>query len=70
MKRTAELRQMSDEQLHERIKECTLSLQRLRGFNKAQYGSSNPMMMRNLRKNKARCLTILRERELARSKPE
>jgi len=69
MKRIAELRQMSDDQLHERIRELDHSFMRLRGFN--QNGGAvpgNPNMMQNLRKNKARCLTILRERELARVK--
>lgn len=70
MKRIDDLKSMSDDQLRERITELDHSLMRIRGFQHGGYGSDNPMMVRNLRKNKARCLTILKEREIEKKFPE
>jgi ribosomal protein L29 len=69
MKRIAELRQMSDDQLKARFTEINNSLRRGRGLIQAGHSSGHPkdkgnaMYMRKLKKDKARILTILSERE-------
>ena len=67
MKRIATLRENSDDQLKDRLREIGNSLHRAVGKTKAggQY-SKDSMFIRNLKKQKARILTILREREIKR----
>lgn len=68
MKQIKNLRQKSNDQLKNRLNDIEISLRRLRGFNEAQKGTQkgkkeNPAMLWSLRKEKARILTILKERE-------
>lgn len=71
MKPLVTLQQMSDDQLKNRLPEIETGLRRLRGMNKAGmdpqgqfFGQTNTLL--KLRKEKARILTLLRERELKR----
>jgi len=61
-----EIRELSTEEIIERIREAEAELQRLR-FQHAIAELENPMQLRNLRREIARLKTILRERELAQS---
>jgi len=61
LKRASELRLMSSEELRERLKDIAVTQMRLRGFQKAG-GGINPGQWRNIKKEKARILTILGER--------
>ena len=69
MKRIATLREKSNDQLNNRISEISISLRRAGGRN---YAGALPnwqkpddsMFMSRLKKEKARILTLLREREL------
>lgn len=58
-----ELRDMSDEQLRKRLADIHITQMKMRGVKEAG-GATNPGVWRNIRKEKARILTILREREL------
>lgn len=61
LKRASELRQMSSEELRKRLQEIAATQMQLRGFQKAG-GGINPGQWRNIKKEKARLLTILGER--------
>ena len=69
MKRIATLREQSNDQLNKRLVEIGISLRRAGGRN---FAGSQPnwqkpadsMFMLKLKKEKARILTLLREREL------
>lgn len=76
MKQLTQLRQKSDDQLKNRLREIDNSLLRARGRNKvgmptdgSVFGGDS-MFMRRLRKEKARILTILNERERKRKEEE
>lgn len=58
-KKAKELRQMSSEQLRKRLQDIGATMMILRGKQKAGYVIPN---LRNIRKEKARILTILGER--------
>ena len=62
MKKASELRQMSTEQLRKRLQEIGATQIILRGHEKAG-GGINPGQWRNIKKEKARILTILGERK-------
>ena len=69
MKRIATLREKSNDQLNNRISEIDISLRRAGGRNNAGADpswqkSTDSMFMSKLKKEKARILTLLREREL------
>lgn len=64
MKQTVELRRMSNDQLKNRLTDLGNSLMRAVGRNKAGKPEDDSMYIRKLRKEKARILTLLREREL------
>lgn len=69
MKKLRDLRQMSDTQLKRLQQQLTLDIMRTKG--RMRWGDvQNPMLLRNMRRTKARVLTILRERELNRSKTD
>lgn len=57
------LRAKSDSQLADRVREITISLRRLQGFNHAGKAERNPNLIRKLRKEKAQILTILHDRK-------
>lgn len=63
MKKASQLRKMTTEHLRERLQQIGATQQLLRG-QKAALHSMNPGQWRNIKKEKARILTILREREL------
>jgi ribosomal protein L29 len=68
MRRVEELRRMSDDQLKNRLNEIAISLRRAVGKVKAGGAiGKDTMYIRRLKKEKARILTILRERELKRN---
>ena len=69
MKVIQDLRQKSDDQLKNRLNDIEISLRRTRGENKAGKPNKNSMFIQKLRKEKARILTILREREIKRQHP-
>lgn len=58
-----EIRDLTDEEIHERISETREEMFRLR-FRSATQQLENPMLIRSLRRDLARMNTILREREL------
>lgn len=62
--RPDEIREMSDEEIREKIAELKEELFRLR-FRSATMELENPMLLRQLRRDIARLKTILHERELA-----
>jgi len=65
MRRVENLRQMSNDQLKKRLNEIGNELHRAVGKVKAGgVYSEDSMFIRKLKKDKARILTILREREL------
>lgn len=63
LKKAKELRQMSTEQLRKRLQEIGATQLILR-WQKESAHAINPGQWRNIKKEKARILTILREREL------
>lgn len=62
--RPDEIREMSDEEIREKLTELKEELFRLR-FRSATMELDNPMLLRQLRRDIARLKTILRERQLA-----
>ncbi len=62
MKVTA-LREMSDQELQDQVKELKAELFNLR-FQQVTGQLQNPVMLKNTRRNIARVKTIIREREL------
>ncbi len=58
-----ELRKMSVEELYKKADELKMELMKLRFQAKLQ-GLDNPMIVRNTRKDIARVLTVIREKEL------
>lgn len=64
MMKAEEVRDMSDEQIVERIAELREELFRLR-FRAAMMELENPQLPKTIRRDIARMKTILRERELA-----
>jgi large subunit ribosomal protein L29 len=64
MLKVGEIRAMTDEELHGRIEEAKQELFNLR-FQRATGNLSNPMRFRHVKRDVARILTVLRERELA-----
>ncbi len=62
-----ELRELTDEELKERERDLREELFNLR-FQIATNQAENPQIIRNVRRDLARVLTILRERELAAEK--
>ena len=72
MKAIVQLRQKSDEQLHNRLNEIEISFRRTLAHNSASRDQAsaagqgvNTMYIGNLRRQKARILTILNERKLS-----
>ena len=70
MKRLVQLREKSDEQLKNRLNEIELSFRRTKGKSSASRDTAskssqgeNTMYLGNLRKQRARILTILNERK-------
>jgi ribosomal protein L29 len=63
MKRIASLRQMSNDQLKNRLNDIGPALSRAVQFNKAGKGEKDTMRIRNLKDERARIYTILGERE-------
>jgi large subunit ribosomal protein L29 len=64
MNSTEEIREMTDEQILDRVKELREELFRLR-FRGAMMELENPQLPKTIRRDIARMKTILRERELA-----
>lgn len=62
--RPDEIREMSDEEIRDKITELKEELFRLR-FRSATMDLENPMLLRGLRRDIARLKTILHERALA-----
>ena len=63
MKRIAELRKLSNEDLDKRLKEARLELMKERGAVASGRAVKNTARIRNLRKTISRILTIKKERE-------
>jgi len=61
-----EIRELTDDEIRERIAQAQEELFRLR-FRSATQPLENPALLRQLRRDIARMKTILRERELARA---
>ena len=61
--KTKEFREMTTEELHNKLKDLRSEHFNLR-FSHATGQLSNPMMLNNVKKDIARVLTLLREREL------
>ncbi|HIC97582.1 MAG TPA: 50S ribosomal protein L29 [Aquificaceae bacterium] len=61
--KAAELRKLKPEELRKKINELKMNLLKLR-FKQKISGLENPMEMRKIRKDIARVLTVLREKEL------
>ncbi len=61
--KAAELRKMKIEELRKKVDELKMELLKLR-FQQKISGLDNPMAIRNLRKDIARVLTVIREKEL------
>lgn len=64
MVKAREIRKLSDEELNKRLNEISAELIKLRGLYASGRPPKNVMSLRNLRKDYARILTILRERQL------
>ncbi len=62
--KTKEFREMTTEELQDKLKNLKSELFNLR-FSHATGQLSNPMMLNTLKKDIAKVMTILRERELA-----
>ncbi|RME86150.1 MAG: 50S ribosomal protein L29 [Zetaproteobacteria bacterium] len=67
MTKAAELRKLSDAELQKRIEDLSAELLKLR-FQKATMQLANPARIRQVRREIARCKTILNERRLARER--
>lgn len=65
--RPDEIREMTDQELREKLRELQEEQFRLR-FRQATMELENPMLLRRIRRDIARIKTILRERELAAGK--
>jgi len=65
--KASEIRELSQEELEKKIKELKEQLFNLR-FQYAIHQLDNPMQMKAVRKDIARILTILRQRELSEQK--
>ena len=63
--KASKIKEMTDEELHKEVLNYKEELFNLR-FQLATGQLDNPMRIRDVRKNIARCKTILRQRELAR----
>lgn len=61
--KAAELRKLKPEELRKKVDELKMNLLKLR-FKQKISGLENPMEMRKIRKDIARVLTVLREKEL------
>ncbi len=61
--KASELRKLSTEELRKKLDELKMKLLKLR-FKKKIAGLDNPMAIRNTRRDIARILTVLREKEL------
>lgn len=61
--KAADLREMSDQELEQRLKDFKAELFNLR-FQQATGQLQNPIMLRDTRHNIARVKTIIREREM------
>ena len=64
--RPSEIRRLSDDELEQKASELKDELFNLR-FQKATGQLENPLRLREVRRDIARCKTILRERELERA---
>lgn len=62
--RAEKIRELTDEELNKKVSDYKEELFNLR-FQLATGQLDNPMRIRDVRKNIARCKTILRQRELA-----
>jgi large subunit ribosomal protein L29 len=62
-----EIAALSEDEMRERIKEYKAQIATIK-FNKAIEPPTNPMILRNLRKDIARMKTLLRQKELAAEK--
>ncbi len=62
--RAEKIRELTDEELNKRVSDYKEELFNLR-FQLATGQLDNPMRIRDVKKNIARCKTILRQRELA-----
>lgn len=62
VKKTSQLREMNSEQLRERLKDIA-ETQMIMAANRVSRGAVNPGQWRNIKKEKARILTILAERK-------
>lgn len=69
MKKAKELRELSDEELKQRLSDLKDELFRLR-FQLATGQLENPMRIREVRRDYARTKTILREREIMRERQQ
>ncbi len=58
------LRELTDEELNKKVRDYKEELFNLR-FQSATGQLDNPMRIRDVRKNIARCKTVLRQREIA-----
>lgn len=65
--KTKKVRELTDEELNKKVSDYKGELFNLR-FQLATGQLDNPMRIRDVKKNIARCKTILRERELEREK--
>ncbi len=61
--KTAELRKMKVDELRKKVDELKMELLKLR-FKQKVSGLDNPMAVRKLRRDIARVLTVIREKEL------
>ncbi len=61
--KAAELRKLKVEELKKKVDELKMELLKLR-FQQRISGLENPMAIRNLRRDIARVLTVIREKEL------
>jgi len=62
--KAVKLRELTDEELNKKVRDYKEELFNLR-FQLATGQLDNPMRIRDVRKNIARCKTVLREREIA-----
>lgn len=69
MKKAKELRELSDEELKQKLSDLKDELFRLR-FQLATGQLENPMRIREVRRDYARAKTILREREIMRERQQ
>jgi len=67
--KAAKLRELTDEELKKKVRDYKEELFNLR-FQLATGQLDNPMRIRDVRKNIARCKTVLRQREIAKEDQE